>query len=109
MGLYNQGGKMESGAHEACGPMQVLSPDDPVFVSKRVYRGQPVVRVHLDEDGDWQAFSAAEPRWFGRPRLIHAAHLLERDPSLASLPALPLGHLATRDEADGTTWEIFQG
>ncbi|MFF4172278.1 hypothetical protein [Streptomyces sp. NPDC001744] len=65
-------------------------------MSKRVLRGQPVVRVHLDEDEDWQAFSGAEPRWSGRPRLIHAAHPPERDPSSAGLPALALGHLATR-------------
>ncbi|MGN5392544.1 hypothetical protein [Streptomyces sp. JL7001] len=109
MGAFDQGGKMDNSSHEGCGPVQGLSPDDHVFVSKRVFRGQPVMRVHLDEDGDWQAFSGAEPRWFGRPRLLHAAHLLERDPSLASLPALPLGHLATRDEASGTTWQVFQG
>ncbi|MEU2185275.1 hypothetical protein, partial [Streptomyces thermolilacinus] len=71
--------------------------------------GQRLLKHDLDEGGDWQAFSGAEPRWFGRPRLLHAAHLLERDPSLASLPALPLGHLATRDEAAGTTWQVFQG
>ncbi|MGW2018173.1 hypothetical protein [Streptomyces sp. NPDC001927] len=100
---------MDDGAHESCGPGRELAPGDHVFVSKRVYRGWPIVRVHLDEDGDWQAFSASEPRWFGRPRLTHAAHLLERDPSLASLPALPLGHLATRDQPSGTTWQILQG
>ncbi|MGA5640195.1 MULTISPECIES: hypothetical protein [unclassified Streptomyces] len=99
---------MDISVHEGCDPVRGLSPDDHVFVSKRVFRGRPVMRVHLDEDGDWQAFSSAEPRWFGRPRLLHAAHLLERDPSLASLPALPLGHLATRGEASGTTWQIFQ-
>ncbi|MFI1281321.1 hypothetical protein ACH4U5_11285 [Streptomyces sp. NPDC020858] len=109
MGLFDQEGQMDSDAHEGCGPVQDLSPDDHVFVSRRVYRGQPIARVHLDEDGDWQAFSAAEPRWFGWPRLMHAAHLLARDPSLASLPALPLGHLATRNEASATTWQIFQG
>ncbi len=100
---------MDGGAHEVCGPVYDLGPDDHVFVSKRVHQGRPVVRVHLDEDGDWQAFSAAEPRWFRWPRLIHAAHLLERDPSLASLPALPLGHLAIRDGASATTWQVFQG
>ncbi|MFF9011409.1 hypothetical protein ACF09C_00315 [Streptomyces sp. NPDC014870] len=100
---------MADDAHEVCGPVRVLSPGDPVFVSGCVYRGRPVVRVHLDEDGDWQAFSAVEPRWFGRPRLMYAAHLLERDPSLASLPALPLGHLAYRDDASGTTWRTAQG
>lgn len=99
---------MDGCLHEGCGPAQGLAPDDHVFVSKRVFRGRPVMRVHLDEDGDWQAFSGAEPRWVGRPRLIHASHLLERDPSLSSLPALPLGHLATRDEVSGTEWQIFR-
>ncbi|MEU8762370.1 hypothetical protein [Streptomyces sp. NPDC048659] len=99
---------MDGDSHETCGPVRELSPDDPVFVSRRVFRGQPVVRVHLDEDGDWQAFSSAEPRWFGRPRLLHAAHLLERDPSLAGLPALPLGHLAVRDDASRSEWRIYR-
>ncbi|WP_159042564.1 hypothetical protein [Streptomyces sp. IGB124] len=109
MGPFDQGGNMDIGQHEGCGPVQGLSPGDHVFVSKRVFRGQPVMRVHRDEDGDWQAFAGSEPRWFGRPRLLHAAHLLERDPSLSSLPALPLGHLATRDEVSGTAWQVFQG
>ncbi|MER8186396.1 hypothetical protein [Kitasatospora sp. NPDC094015] len=101
---------MTAESHEDCGPLHSLAPDDPVFASKRVHRGQPVVSVHLDRDGDWQAFSAVEPRWLmGAPRLIHAAHLIERDPSLAHLPALPLDHWATRADPSATTWEVFRG
>lgn len=95
-------------SHEDCGPVYTPEPHEPVYVSKRVYGGQPVVSVHLDEDGDWQAFSAVEPRRIGRPRLLHAAHLLERDPSLAGLPPLPLGHWATREDASATTWQVFR-
>ncbi|MFF2747204.1 hypothetical protein ACFVVA_16855 [Kitasatospora sp. NPDC058048] len=97
-------------SHKDCGPVYTLSPDEPVFVSKRVRRGQPVMSVHLDEDGDWQAFSGTEPRWWkGGPRLVHAAHLLESDPSMAALPALPLNHWATREDASSTAWQVFRG
>ncbi|MFF8775124.1 hypothetical protein [Kitasatospora sp. NPDC015120] len=96
-------------SHEDCGPARALGPDDLVFVSKRVHRGMPVASVSLDKDGDWQAFSAAEPRWWrGWPRLIHAAHLLESDSSLAGLPALPVNHRATREDASSTTWQVFR-
>lgn len=103
-------GVADEGAHEDCGPLRSLVPEDHLFVSKRVHRGRPVVRVLLDGDGDWQAFSASEPRWWpGRPRLLHAAHLLADDPSLASLPPLPPNHLAVREDASATVWQIFQG
>ncbi|MFE3879424.1 hypothetical protein ACFXPX_34115 [Kitasatospora sp. NPDC059146] len=66
--------------------------------------------VFLDRDGDWQAFSATEPRWWkGGPKLVHAAHLLGGDPSLAELPALPLGHWTTRTDASSTQWQVFRG
>ncbi|MFD9689860.1 hypothetical protein [Kitasatospora sp. NPDC059088] len=66
--------------------------------------------VFLDRDGDWQAFSATEPRWWkGGPKLVHAAHLLDGDASLAELPALPLGHWATRTDASSTQWQVFRG
>jgi hypothetical protein len=79
-------------------------PDTAVFTTQPVLDGARVRDVFHDQDGDWQVLCgttlAAEDG-----RIVHFAHLVEQDPSLASLADLPRGWWAGRcEDPDHLEW-----
>ncbi|MGW4222919.1 hypothetical protein ACWEG1_05625 [Streptomyces bauhiniae] len=77
------------------------------IVQKTVSEGRfPALVVVHDDEGDWLVGDDThDPNETGASHLVHLAHVLAHDPSLAALADLPLGHVATRHSA-GDPWII---
>lgn len=68
------------------------------FSCRNVYeREAPVLYIVHGEDGDWQLLCGGNEHDDANEIVVlHVAHLIERDPSLAEILDLDLGHEAER-------------
>ena len=69
----------------------------------------PVLYVCHDSDGEWQLLCGGDEHAGDSSciRIVHAGHLMERDPSLAALFDLPRGHAASR-ESTAASWSRYE-
>jgi len=68
------------------------------FTTAGVQNGSPILRVYHDYDADWQFHDdAPQSPAESEPKLVSLGHLIERDPTLATLHDLPYGWRAERE------------
>jgi hypothetical protein len=68
-----------------------------------INRHQPICRVCHDDDGAWQ-FLTGGPVTMTDAKLVSLSEIVATDQSLLELADLPLGWVATRDNA-GSRWQ----
>ena len=73
-----------------------------MFTSRQVMDGElPILLVtHDGEDGAWQFVHGTETDDLSNGILVHPEHLVDLDPSVASLEDLPRGWIAWRPEPE---------
>jgi hypothetical protein len=75
-------------------------PNATAFTTIRVVDGAPVVYVTHDMDGAWQFIDQDE--WVRADiQISHLAHIVDADPTLASISDLPVGWQASREHVGG--------
>lgn len=75
----------------------------PAFVCDHVFTTAKPILFVSHEDGDWQFLCGGVHAEDETPRVVGSNHLLERDPTLLEVLALPFGWIAER-EAVGGDW-----
>lgn len=81
-------------------------PEDTVMTSTEVLDHRLVVtRVHRLTSGGWMALSAQEAEE-SEPTWVHFAHVLEADPTVATVPPLKRGQYALR-HPQLSRWTVF--
>lgn len=76
-------------------------PDLAVFTTPSVLDGQPIQRVHHDEDGYWTfQISEADPADISDFKIVSFALIFKLEPGLVHLAELPRGWSASRRGAD---------
>ena len=63
--------------------------------------------THTDDNSWLVADGVSDPNEPGAAIATHMHHVVERDPSVAVLATLPVGHTAVRDRADAP-WVIYR-
>jgi hypothetical protein len=76
-------------------------------VQRTVLTGEEPARVVIhDEDNDWLVGDGVnDPNVDGASVVACISHIADADPSVAALAALPMGHIAERDEPE-VPWTI---
>jgi len=79
------------------------------FTCRNVWeKHEPVLMVVHDSDGDWQLLcDGDEHDQVDEIVTLHAAHLIERDPSLQFISDLPLGMEANRESLE-SPWVLSE-
>ena len=79
-----------------------LSEDDfwkPVITTVAIIEGRMPVRIiHLDEEGDWEAYSAEEDIDGDDLDVVSVEEMMQIDPSLKDLPDIEKGQFFYREE-----------
>lgn len=78
-----------------------------MFCCGHVFRGErPVLLVVHEEDGDWQFMCGSGDHWNTGDgpdgHYTHVDHLVQRDPTLATISDLPLNREAERASEKGS-------
>ena len=75
------------------------------FTTRFVIEGsKPILEVYHENDGDWQ-FLCGTTVETADVKLVCMGCMLERDPSLGELAALPFGWRAYRNSS-GSAWQV---
>ncbi|MHB8260377.1 MAG: hypothetical protein ACYDCN_12605 [Bacteroidia bacterium] len=79
-----------------------------VFTTKNVARkGLPIVRVYLDDDGNWQFFDAISTNAGENAMIVSLGEILKIDNSIYEISELKSCHRATRT-AKNQKWIITE-